>query len=42
MSKIYQSIDKLVLELKSDGSRPIAKTMISCVGKEDVNFEQPL
>lgn len=42
MSKIYQSIDKLLLKSGGSGQRPTAETMISCVGKEDVAFEHPL
>lgn len=42
MSKIYQSVEKLTLKMRGQGERPIAETMISCVGKEDVNFETPL
>jgi dynein heavy chain len=40
MSKIFQAIDKL--ELKPDGARPIANTMVSCVGIEKVSFTKPL
>lgn len=40
MSKIFQAIDRL--ELQPDGDRPKAKTMVSCVGVETVDFTQPL
>jgi dynein heavy chain len=40
MSKIFQSIDKLVLEERGD-ERPIAKVMNTSVGIEDVPFTKP-
>ena len=40
MSKIFQAIDRL--DLIPDGDRPIAKTMITCVGTEKVEFTKPL
>jgi len=40
MPKIFQAIEKL--ELQSDGDRPLAKKMISCVGVEEVEFVEAL
>ena len=41
MSKIFQAIEKLDLEIV-EGDRPKAKSMVTCVGVEKVDFTQPL
>ena len=40
MSKVFINVD--CLELEPDGERPKAKTIISGVGKEKVDFTSPI